>query len=234
MPNRALSIVLAEDSPLLREGLVEILRRGGHEVVGTADTADAIARVVTEHDPDLLVTDVRMPPGDGAAGLEAALQVRVERPALPVLVLSQYVAAAYASELLRLAGAAGIGYLLKQRITDVADLLHVVAHVADGGTVIDPSVLGAARSAHRARDPMRRLTEREHEVLSHVARGRTNAEIAAGLHVSEAAVVKHLGSIFDKLDITGRGGNRRVLAVLAYLDRAEWELPGRSWRLPDW
>jgi DNA-binding NarL/FixJ family response regulator len=225
-PAGPLSIVVAEDSTLLREGLIEILERGGHRIVGTAASADVIAAEVERCDPDLLVTDVRMPPDEGASGLKAALAIRATRPTLPIVVLSQYVAAAYVTELLREGSTAGTGYLLKQRVDDVAELLDAVAKVGAGGTVVDPSVLHAARATRRAGDPMRRLTEREHEVLGHVAQGRTNAEIAAELVVSEAAVVKHLGSIFDKLDISGRGGNRRVRAVLAYLDWSDGHLSG--------
>ncbi|MGY4720615.1 response regulator transcription factor [Naumannella cuiyingiana] len=218
-------IVLAEDSVLLREGLVALLRGGGDEVVAAVGRADEIAGAVAEHEPDLLITDVRMPvregfadaPGAEVSGLAAALEIRRDRPDLPILVLSQYVAAAYAAQLIDSAGRAGLGYLLKQRIADVAEFRRTVSVVLAGGTVIDPDVLQTVLADARRNSPLLRLTPREREVLACVARGLSNAQIAAELVVGAAAVEKHLGNVFDKLGLTADDGNRRVRAVLAYL-----------------
>lgn len=213
-------IVLAEDSVLLREGLVEILQRGGDEVVAAVGRADEVVAAVTAHRPDLLITDVRMPPErTGADGLTAALAARTASPTLPVLVLSQYIATAYAVQLLEHpSGMGGLGYLLKQRVSDLAGFARDLDTVASGGTVIDPEVLQAVLGARRRVRPVETLTPREREVLACVARGLTNAQIAAELVVTESAVVKHLGHIFDKLAIDPAVGNRRVLAVLAWLE----------------
>lgn len=215
-------IVLAEDSVLLREGLIEILQRSGNVVVAAIGRADEVVPAVEAQRPDLLVTDVRMPPHTTSEdGLAAALTVRDRWPGLPVLVLSQYVATAYATDLLsHPSGIGGLGYLLKQRVSDLDGFRRSLDQVAGGGTVVDPDVLQRVLVASRDRSPIERLTTREREVLALVAAGRTNAQIAAELFVTEASIVKHLGNIFDKLDLGADAGNRRVLAVLVWLSAA--------------
>lgn len=211
--------MLAEDAALIRAGLVALLTGAGHEVVAEAVDAPSLFAATMAQRPDVVVTDVRMPPGDADDGLLAALRLRERIPGQPVLVLSQYVAGAYARELLADA-AGGVGYLLKERVGDVEDFLAAVGQVADGGTVIDPEVVRSLLGARRG-SPLDRLTDREREVLELVAQGRTNAAIAAELWVTEAAVVKHVGSILAKLDLpAGVRGHRRVLAVLIWLGEA--------------
>ncbi|MFF9900375.1 response regulator [Streptomyces longispororuber] len=208
--------MLAEDSVLLREGLVGVLSRFGHEVVAAVGDADALREAVTAHAPDVVVTDVRMPPDFQDEGLRAALALRARRPGLPVLVLSQYVQRSYAAELLDSGDGGGVGYLLKDRIGQVEQFVDAFARVAAGGTVVDPEVV--RQLLRRRRDPLERLTPREREVLALVAEGRSNAAIAAELVVTEAAVGKHIGNILGKLDLPpAEGTHRRVLAVLAYL-----------------
>ena len=215
MPDRTLRVVIAEDLALLREGLVGIVERGGHEVVAAVDNADALVTLVHHDPPDVVITDVRMPPDFADEGLRAAVQLRRERPELAVIVLSQYVQQAYADELLESSGA-GVGYLLKDRVAEVTQFAESIAEVAAGGTVVDPEVVRALIGSRR--DPLRRLTPRELEVLDLMAQGQSNATIARNLVVSEAAVGKHIGSLFGKLDLPPESeGNRRVLAVLAYL-----------------
>jgi DNA-binding NarL/FixJ family response regulator len=218
-----LRIVLAEDSVLLRAGLVELLTLGGHQVAAAVGDAEELVRAVDADLPDLVLTDVRMPPGHGDEGLRAVLELRTRHPELPVVVLSQYVATAYATQLLSGGdpGRGGLGYLLKDRVGEVAEFLDALRRVADGRTVIDPEVVrtlltqrSAGTSATRALD---RLTPREREVLTLMAEGRNNQSIARELVVTEAAVVKHAGNIFTKLDLDPTDGNRRVLAVLAHL-----------------
>ncbi|MEV0527972.1 response regulator transcription factor [Streptomyces sp. NPDC050439] len=212
----ALRIVVAEDSVLLREGLVGLLTRFGHEVPAALGDAEGLSAAVDAHEPDLVLTDVRMPPGFKDEGLRAALALRARRPKLPVLVLSQYVQRSYAAELLDTGDGTGVGYLLKDRVGQVEQFADAVARVADGGTVVDPEVV--RQLIRRRRDPLEQLTPREREVLGLVAEGRSNASIAAELVVSEAAVGKHIGNILGKLDLPpGDGTHRRVLAVLAYL-----------------
>ncbi|WP_328894815.1 response regulator transcription factor [Streptomyces sp. NBC_00236] len=209
-------IVLAEDSVLLREGLIGLLERFGHQVVAGASTADELIAAVAEHGPDIVVTDVRMPPGFSDEGLRAAIELRTRQPDLPVLVLSQYVQRAYAEDLLDSADGAGVGYLLKERIGDVEEFVDALHRVAAGNTVVDPEVV--RRLIRRRRDPLSRLTAREQEVLALMAEGRSNASIAAAMTVSEGTVSKHFGSILSKLDLSlDDTTNRRVLAVLAYL-----------------
>ncbi len=216
MPSRPCRVVLAEDSVLLREGLVGVLHRFGHEVVAAVGDADALREAVTAHAPDVVVTDVRMPPAFQDEGLRAALALRARRPGLPVLVLSQYVQRSYAAELLDSGDGGGVGYLLKDRIGQVEQFVDAFARVAAGGTVVDPEVV--RQLLRRRRDPLERLTPREREVLALVAEGRSNAAIAAELVVTEAAVGKHIGNILGKLDLPpAEGTHRRVLAVLAYL-----------------
>ncbi|GHF24657.1 DNA-binding response regulator [Streptomyces mashuensis] len=216
-----LRVVLAEDAVLLRAGLVELLTRGGHEVAAAVGDAEALARAVDEERPDVVITDVRMPPDFRDEGLKAALELRARHDRLPVLVLSQYVATAYATQLLSGggAGAAGLGYLLKDRVGEVSEFLDALRRVAAGQTVLDPEVVRVLLAQQDAGRPMGRLTPREREVLALMAEGLTNQAIAQRLSVTEASVVKHAGNIFMKLDLDPAEGNRRVLAVLAYLRR---------------
>ncbi|MFD7645958.1 response regulator [Kitasatospora sp. NPDC059795] len=208
--------MLAEDSVLLREGLVGLLERFGHTVSAAVGDAPSLLAAVAEHRPDLVVTDVRMPPGLAEEGLRAAIALRTERPGLPVLVLSQYVQRSYAAELLAGGDGSGVGYLLKDRVGHVEEFLDALHTVASGGTVVDPEVV--RRLLARRRDPLERLTPREREVLELMARGCSNAEICRRLVVSEAAVAKHIGNILLKLDLPpAEDTHRRVLAVLAFL-----------------
>ncbi|MFE3591567.1 response regulator [Streptomyces niveus] len=211
-----LRIVLAEDSVLLRDGLTALLERFGHQVVAEAGTADELTEAVAAHRPDIVVTDVRMPPGFSDEGLRAALALRERQPELPILVLSQYVQRAYAEELLDSSDGTSVGYLLKERIGHVEEFVDAVRRVAEGATVVDPEVV--RQLLRHRRDPLSRLTPREQEVLALMAEGRSNAAVGAALHVSEGTVSKHFGSILTKLDLSLTDAtNRRVLAVLAYL-----------------
>lgn len=201
---------------LLREGLIGLLTRCGHEVVAAVGDADALLTAVAEHQPDIVVTDVRMPPGFQDEGLHAAVRLRETRPTLPVLVLSQYVQRSYASELLDSGDGSGVGYLLKDRVGQVEEFVDALREVADGGTVVDAEVV--RQLLRRRRDPLERLTPREREVLALIAEGNSNGAIARELVVSEAAVGKHIGGIFTKLDLPPADEtHRRVLAVLAFL-----------------
>ncbi|MDT9701653.1 response regulator transcription factor [Streptomyces sp. P17] len=201
---------------LLREGLIGLLGRCGHEVVAAVGDATALVAAVEEHEPDIVVTDVRMPPGFQDEGLHAAVRLRETRPALPVLVLSQYVQRTYASDLLDSGDGSGVGYLLKDRVGQVEEFVDALSEVAEGGTVVDPEVV--RQLLRRRRDPLERLTPREREVLALIAEGKSNGAIAKALVVSEAAVGKHIGSILTKLDLPpAEETHRRVLAVLAYL-----------------
>lgn len=212
----AIRVVLAEDNTLLREGLQMLLERNGFETVAAVGSAAELAAACTRHRPDLVLTDVRMPPRFGSEGLAAAFALRQENPTLPVVVLSQYVEQSYVVELLDGAGSAGIGYLLKDRVSDVREFVDTLRRVEAGGTAIDPAVITGM--IDRRRDPLHKLTPREHDVLVVVAEGHSNAAIARMLHISEAAVVKHIGNIMAKLDIPPNNDlNRRVAAVLAYL-----------------
>ncbi|MBB3730112.1 response regulator transcription factor [Nonomuraea dietziae] len=205
-------VVIAEDAVLLREGLVGLLERFGHEVVAAVGDAEALTEAATAHRPDIVVTDVRMPPGFTDEGLRAAIRLRAD--GLPVLVLSQYVEQTYAAELMD--AGEGVGYLLKDRIGEVTEFVDAVNRVARGGMVVDTEVV--RQLLGRRRDPLRRLTPRELEVLGLIAEGRSNASIARELVVTEAAVAKHIANIFAKLDLPpAADGHRRVLAVLAYL-----------------
>ncbi|MEU8271536.1 response regulator transcription factor [Sphaerisporangium sp. NPDC049002] len=209
-------VVLAEDSVLLREGLVWMLGSAGMEVVAAVADAESLLRAVDEHLPDLVVTDVRMPPGHSDEGLRAALVLRRQRPGLPIVVLSQYVEERYATQLLS-TETSGIGYLLKDRVADVTEFVDALRRVAGGGTALDPEVV-AQLLLRRHSDPLDRLTRREHEVLALIAEGRSNAGIAEALVVSEGAVGKHINNIFAKLELSGADrDHRRVLAVLRFL-----------------
>ncbi|MEU5846827.1 response regulator transcription factor [Saccharopolyspora shandongensis] len=209
-------VVLAEDGVLLREGLAGLLDRFGFEVAAAVGDADALTTAVAEHDPDLVITDIRMPPGFTDEGLRAAVELRRANPGLAVVALSQYVERSYAAELLDSHGGERVGYLLKDRVVDVEEFAGVLRHVVAGGTVVDPQVV--RQLLNRQRDPLAALSAREREVLGLVAEGHSNAEIARRLVVSEAAVGKHVGNILAKLNLPPADDtNRRVLAVLAYL-----------------
>ncbi|MFF3869477.1 LuxR C-terminal-related transcriptional regulator [Micromonospora sp. NPDC001898] len=210
-------MVLAEDSTLMRAGLVSLLEGLGHTVAAAVGDGDSLLRAALECRPDLVITDVRMPPGFTDEGLRAAVTLRAGDSDAAVLVLSQYAATAYAAELLGPSGQAGVGYLLKDRIGEVADFADAVSRVASGETVIDPAVVRQLLSRQRTTNPLDRLTRREREVLGQMAEGRSNPSIARTLGVSDAAVAKHIGNIFLKLDLPVEDGHRRVLAVLTYL-----------------
>lgn len=200
----------------MRAGLETLLERFGHTVVGTVAEADSLVDMVVDLAPDLLITDVRMPPRNGDDGLRAAVEVRRRRPKQPVLVLSQYVEQSYASILLESQLGHGVGYLLKDRVGDIADFVEAVESVARGGTVLDPDVI--AQLLRRRRDPLESLTPRERQVLGLMAEGRSNGAIARALTVTEAAVHKHVSNIFAKFGLAvADGDNRRVLAVLEFL-----------------
>ncbi|WP_433177023.1 response regulator transcription factor [Actinoallomurus sp. CA-150999] len=210
-------VILAEDSTLLREGLVRLLAEEGHEVVAATADADALLAAVDADPPDVTVVDVRMPPTHTDEGLRAALEIRRRHPGVGVLVLSQYVEKRYATELLS-SDTQGVGYLLKDRVAQVQEFLDALERVGAGGAAFDPEVVRQllARTTHV--DPLSHLTARERDVLSHMAQGHTNASIAAQLYISQSAVEKHINAIFDKLRLSGDGGySRRVLAVLRYL-----------------
>jgi DNA-binding NarL/FixJ family response regulator len=208
-------VVIAEDHALLREGLTRILESFEFEVIAVVDNGPAVLGTLIEQKPDVAILDVRLPPTFTDEGLQAAIAARAAVPGLPILVLSQHVEPLYARELLS-DGQGAVGYLLKDRVSDVAHFLDAVRQVAGGGTVMDLDVV--ARLLERNR-PLDVLTVREREVLGEMAAGRSNAAIAGKLFVSEKAVSKHINSIFTKLDLPpSEDDNRRVLAVLAYLD----------------
>ncbi len=210
-------IVLAEDSTLLREGLIRLLTDEGHDVVAAAADATQLVVAVDRHHPDAVITDVRMPPTHTDDGLLAALEIRRRWPGIAVLVLSQYVEKRYAAQLLA-DRSEGVGYVLKDRVAQVEDFLDALDRVAAGSTALDPEVVRQLISATSHTDPLNRLTPREREVLHHMAQGYTNATIADRLHVSQSAVEKHVNTIFDKLELHGTTGySRRVLAILRYL-----------------
>ncbi|HEY3142659.1 MAG TPA: response regulator transcription factor [Acidimicrobiales bacterium] len=211
-------IVIAEDSVLLRAGLTSLLTDADHEVVATVGDAVSLLEVVDRNKPDLAVVDVRMPPTHTDDGLRAALQIRERWPEIGILVLSQYVEERYATDLL--AGDSGaLGYLLKDRIAEVAEFLSAVARVGEGGTVLDPEVVAQILARTRRRDPIERLSPREREVLGLMAEGRSNAAIARAMVVSDGAVEKHVSNIFTKLDLPPtQHDHRRVLAVLRWLE----------------
>ena len=211
-------IVIAEDSVLLRDGLVRMLSDHGHEVVGEVEDAGGLVQLVERESPDLVVLDVRMPPTHTDEGIRAALELRARRPELAVLVLSQYVEENYATELLS-GDLRGIGYLLKDRVTNVGELVETVDRIAAGGTAIDPEVVSQLLARTRRQQPLADLSPREREVLSLMAEGRSNVAIAQQLVVTPRAVEKHVKSIFQKLRLPlDEGDHRRVLAVLRYLE----------------
>ncbi len=211
-------IMIAEDSVLLRAGLTRLLVDAGEEVVATVADGDALIEAVDRQRPDLAVVDVRMPPTFTDEGLRASLAIRARWPEVGILVLSQYVEERYATELLA-GDTAGIGYLLKDRVADVADFLDAVRRVGAGGTALDPEVVAQLLARSRRRDPMAPLSPREREVLGLMAEGRSNSAIAASLVVNEGTVEKHVSNIFTKLDLPPADhSHRRVLAVLRWLD----------------
>jgi DNA-binding NarL/FixJ family response regulator len=209
-------VVLAEDSVLLREGMVRLLNEAGCIIVAAVGDGDSLVRAVVEHRPDVAVVDVRMPPSFTDEGLRAAIEARRQVPGTGILVLSQYVEESYAGDLLA-DGTGGVGYLLKDRVSALAELSDALERVASGGTVLDPEVV-AQLFARRRRDPLGALTGRERDVLELMAEGRTNAAIARTLVVTEGAVEKHISSILTKLDLPpSEDDHRRVMAVLAWL-----------------
>jgi DNA-binding NarL/FixJ family response regulator len=214
-------IVIAEDSAVVRAGLAEILADRGHEVVAAVGNAADLLAAVDEHRPDVTVVDVRMPPGFTDEGLRAAIAIRRDHPRTGVLVFSQYIETRYTADLLGAAsggGAAGVGYLLKDRVADVSEFVEALTRVAAGGTALDPEVVTQLFGASRRVDGLATLTAREREVLTLMAEGRTNGAIAATLVVSERAIEKHVANIFSKLGLAPSDtDHRRVLAVLRYL-----------------
>jgi DNA-binding NarL/FixJ family response regulator len=210
-------VVIAEDAALFREGLARLITDRGHEVVAAVGDADALLEAVAEHDPDVAVVDIRMPPTHTDEGLRAAIELRREHPGTGVLVLSQYVETRYAARLLE-GNAGGVGYLLKDRVADVSEFTGAIARIAAGGTALDPEVVTGLLNASRHASALAALTARERDVLALMAEGRSNGAIADHLVVSERAVEKHISNIFSKLGLPpSDSDHRRVLAVLAYL-----------------
>lgn len=211
-------VVIAEDSVLLRTGLIRLLADAGMEIVGEADDEETLISAVARTEPDLAIVDVRMPPHYRDEGIRAALRIRSDYPATAVLVLSQYVEEQYATELIS-ANPYRVGYLLKDRVADVGDFIAALRRVHDGGTAIDPEVVSQLLARSTRRDPLESLTPRERDVLGLMAEGRSNAGIAEELVLSDGAVEKHIGNILNKLDLPATtGDNRRVLAVLRFLE----------------
>jgi DNA-binding NarL/FixJ family response regulator len=210
-------VVLAEDSVLLREGVARLLEDAGFEVVGQAGTAEELLLKVRSYSPEVAIVDIRMPPTHTDEGLRAAREIREKHPETGVLVLSQYIEPEYALDLLS-ESAEGVGYLLKDRISDVAEFAGAVRRVAEGGSALDPAVVGLLVGRSRKDDPISSLTPREREVLELMAEGRSNQAISERLFITERAVEKHVTSIFGKLRLPADAADhRRVLAVLAYL-----------------
>jgi DNA-binding NarL/FixJ family response regulator len=210
-------VVIAEDTAILRVGLVQLLEDEGHEVVAAVADGQQLLAAAAEFEPDAVVSDVRMPPSHTDEGLRAVIELRARRPGLPVLIFSQYVETQYASRLLA-GGSAGVGYLLKERVLDTRDFVDALARVAAGGTALDPEVVTQLVGASPSRGTIDALSPREREVLALMAQGRSNAAIAAQLVVTERAVEKHVANIFLKLDLpVSAADHRRVLAVLRYL-----------------
>lgn len=209
--------MVADDSVLLREGLVRVIEEAGHDVVGGYPDGDALLAAVDADSPDLVVLDVRMPPTFRDEGVRAAIELRKRHPAIGILLLSQYVEVAYAQELLG-SGRGGVGYLLKDRVASLAQLEDAIERIADGGTVLDPEVV--SQLIGRRNDPLGALTPREREVLQLMAEGRTNTAIAKAMVVGTGAVEKNVTAIFQKLGLEDSGtDHRRVLAVIAWLQR---------------
>ncbi|NIH95240.1 DNA-binding response regulator, NarL/FixJ family, contains REC and HTH domains [Mycolicibacterium fluoranthenivorans] len=213
----AIRVVIADDDVLLREGLASLLQRSGFEVAGQAGDAETLLAAVREHGPDLVLTDIRMPPAHSTEGLDAARTIRAEFPDTGIVVLSAHIDVEHATELL--AGGRAIGYLLKTRVTDVEDFVDTLNRVTAGASVIDPALVTELVSARRRNDPLAALSAREREVLSLMAEGLSNAGIGRRLWVTEGTVEKHVRSILTKLDLPETGDDhRRVRAVIVYLD----------------
>jgi DNA-binding NarL/FixJ family response regulator len=213
----ATTVVIADDDVLLREGIARLLTEAGLEVVGQAGDADDLLRKGLAHRPDLLIADISMPPGNGADGLRAALELRRRRPETGVLVLSQYYEEQYAVDLIA-DGPEGVGYLLKERVGDVDSFLKAASRVADGGSALDPELVSRMLGRRGRDSPIDQLSPRELEVLSAMAEGKSNRGIAQDLVIGQAAVEKHVTNIFHKLGLDpAEAGHRRVLAVLMYL-----------------
>ena len=211
-------VVIAEDSVLLREGLVHLLADAGIEVVAAVADADLLLRAVDEHRPDLCIVDIRMPPTHTDEGVRAAMVLRAQHPDVAILMLSQYVEERYATDLIA-SGTTGLGYLLKDRVADVTELVEAVRRVGAGGTALDPEVVSQLLVRSRRTDPLEGLTPRETDVLRLMAEGRSNTGIAAELVVTEGAVEKHVRSIFGKLGLPpAEQDHRRVLAVLRWIE----------------
>jgi len=209
-------LVLAEDHALLRAGLIQLLEGNGFTILHAVDNEASLSAALLDPQAEAAVLDVRLPPTQTDEGLRAAIAVRAARPGFPVMVLSQYVEQLYARELLA-SGVGSVGYLLKDRVSDVAEFVDGVRRVAAGGTVLDPEVVATVMARQRE-EPLERLTPREREVLGLMAEGRSNAAVAVHLHVTEKAVAKHINSIFTKLDLPiDEDDHRRVRAVLAWL-----------------
>ena len=210
-------VVIAEDSVLLREGLERLLNENGLEVIGSCETAQDLLGMVRRFEPDVAIVDIRLPPTHNDEGMRAALEIRARHPAVGVLVLSQYVELGLAMQLLA-ESAEGVGYLLKDRISDVKEFVSAVQRVAAGGSAIDPIIVSTLLSKRRSDDPLDELTPREREVLELMAEGRSNQGIADKLVITLRAVEKYVSSIFGKLGLPSSGSDsRRVLAVLLYL-----------------
>ncbi|KOT87482.1 LuxR family transcriptional regulator [Streptomyces rimosus subsp. pseudoverticillatus] len=211
-------VVIAEDSAILRDGLVQLLALRGVEVAAAVGDAESLRAVVAEHRPDAAVVDIRLPPGHTDEGLRAAVAIRRDHPGTGVLIFSQYVETKYATQLLG-GGAAGVGYLLKERVVDIGEFVDALERVAAGGTALDPEVVTQFFGAGRRANALDTLTPREREVLAQMAQGRTNQAIAAACTVTERAVEKHIAHIFTKLDLPpSETDHRRVLAVLRYME----------------
>jgi DNA-binding NarL/FixJ family response regulator len=211
-------VVIAEDSFVVRAGLVEVLVDRGHEVAAAVADVDALMKAVAEHKPAVAIVDVRMPPSHTDEGLRAAIQIRADYPEVGILVFSQYIDTTYASELLAMC-TGGIGYLLKDKVTNVSEFIEALERIAGGGTALDPEVVRQLVGASRRTDKIASLTAREREVMALVAQGRSNSAISKDLTVTYSAVEKHIASIFTKLNlIQSSDGNRRVLAVLWFLE----------------
>jgi DNA-binding NarL/FixJ family response regulator len=219
-PPLKIRVVFAEDNYLVREGTAALLGTVDEvELVGTATDRDSLLAAVEAEHPDVVLTDIRMPPSGTNEGIEAARRIRAEHPEIGVVVLSQFAEEDYAYDLLK-DGAAGLGYLLKERVADVAELVRALTEVARGGSVLDPKVVEAlvAAKERMAHSPLGQLTDREREVLAHMAQGQNNGAIAKSLFLTERAVEKHINSLFHKLDLTEEPDvHRRVMAVLAFL-----------------
>lgn len=213
-----LTVILAEDSVLLRDGLLRVFEWAGMTVTATCGDGAALVQAVLADPPDVVVADVRMPPTFTAEGVQAALEIRTHHPQLPIMMLSQYVEEEYAAELI--SSPAGVGYLLKDRVSETGDFIAALRTVAAGGTALDPDVVAQLLVRARRDNPLARLTKRERQVLELMAQGKDNAAICADFHLTTSSVEKHIGSIFSKLGLVPEvGQNRRVMAVLTWLNQ---------------